>query len=149
MDYISKIKEMAKNCQDNLDYDYLELCIDSFKDYANTVIDYATKIEIVKERYSGDIDAKKDAIIRYDTARHNAHEAAISSVAGLNRFCERNNLEPFVKINVNNRHEVAEFVGNFVNQVYNDTIRGGMDKAVELAQERGDTYRYPKYEVER
>ena len=149
MNYIEKMDEIVKCCSDEFDFKLIEMSIDSFKDYVNSVVDYAVKIPLVRERYSYDLDRVKDEIKRFDQIRHDAHEAAIASLTSLNRFCSAHNLEKLSDVNTNDRYQVAEFVGNFVNQVYNDTIKGGMDKAVEFAQERGDEYRYPKYEIER
>ena len=62
------------------------------------------------------------------------HNCAIDSVNILNRMSKKFGLPPFADINTEQREEVADFCGAFVNQVYNkgigkDRLFGNMHQA--------------------
>lgn len=142
---LKELKELMHKCDDEYERMLIQNSVDSFVGYVNSVIDYAVKIPIAQESHAYDRDRLITEIQQLDHTRHYAHEAAISGCTSLNRLCELKGVEHIAKINTENREEVAQFVGNFVNEMYNETIRGGMDRAVEEAKEQ----HYPRYEIER
>lgn len=142
---IEKLEKLIKECNDEYELLLVQTSVDDFVRYVNTVIDYAVKIPIAQESFRYDRDRLIAEIERYDHARHYAHEAAIAGCSSLNRLCELKGVEPIAQVNTEDRHEVARFVGDFINEIYNDCVRGGMDRAVELAKEAP----YPQFKIER
>lgn len=131
---------------DEMSCSFLTRAFTAFPEYANVVIRQQTMIPIWNARYEG--QDLRDRVSEIDRQRHNAHEAAISSANMLNRMCAKNGLEPFFDGNTADRYEVADFVGDYVNEVYNHGIgkadgQGreltGMERAVHQRREDYDT----------
>lgn len=112
------------------DAETLELIKDQFSNFAQyslRVCDYVTKGEIAKKTLGG--DALREEMQNLDESRHNAHEAAISSLNMLNRLGSSYIGEPFADVDTCDRYAVADFVGEFVQEVY----------AGEIARTKGKT----------
>lgn len=131
---------------DDMSCSFLTKAFTAFPDYANVVVRQQTMIPIWNARFDG--QELRERVSEIDRQRHNAHEAAIASVNILNRMCQKNGLEPFFEGNIADRYEVADFVGDYVNEVYNHGIgktddRGrelkGMERAVHQRQKEFDT----------
>lgn len=112
-------------------FDFLGARLDAFPAYVNAVVRMETMMPIWRARY--DTQEFQDSVQRIDTERKHAHDAAIASVNILNRMSKSLGLEPFAEVDTNDRHAVAEMVGNYVNEVYNHGI-GGFDQAVKDKQ---------------
>lgn len=108
-------------------FNLLGRCLRSFPQYANAVINEQITTPIIHSRYDG--EELRNRIAELDTVRRNAHESAIGSLNILNRISAKHGLEPFAAIDTKDRHAVAEFVGQYVNELYNEGINGGMDAA--------------------
>lgn len=101
---------------------------DTFIDYANTVIRQQVMIPIWRTMYDGqDLRDKLESI---DQTRRIEHDAAIGGVNILNRMADRLGLEPFADIDTSDRYAVADFIGTYVNEVYNQGIGKTLDSAI-------------------
>lgn len=112
--------------------DFLAGHLNRFTDYANVVI---------RSQYMGPLWratlSTEDYISRtenLDKERRMKHNCAIDSVNILNRMSKNFGLPPFADIDTEERNEVADFCGAFVNQVYNkgigkDRLFGNMHEA--------------------
>lgn len=131
---------------DEMSASFLTRAFTAFPDYANIVIRQQTMMPIWQARYEG--QEFRDRVSELDTSRRNAHEAAISSVNMLNRMCAKHGLEPFFDGNTADRYAVADFVGDYVNEVYNHGIGKSDDKGRELTgMERAVHQRHEDYDT--
>lgn len=115
-------------------FDTLDSAFRAFPDYVNIVVQEQTMMPIWRARLEP--EEFREHVTEIDRRRKNTHDVAIDSVNMMNRFSKALGLEPFAEVNTNDRHAVAEFVGQYVNQVYNHGI-GGFDEAVKQAQRSG------------
>lgn len=115
---------------DDMSARFLTNAFVTFPDYANVVIREQTMLPIWAARYEG--QEYRDRVSEIDTRRHNCHEAAITGVNMLNRMCARHGLEPFFDGDTNDRHAIADFVGDYVNEIYNHGIGKTDDRGREL-----------------
>ena len=106
---------------------FMGMQFDNFISYANTVITQQVMTPIWKARYDGEEFRSKISDI--DRTRRMEHDAAIGGVNILNRMCEKLGLEPFADIDTNDRYAVADFIGTYVNEVYNKGIGKTLDSA--------------------
>ena len=109
-------------------YDTVSQSLDSFTNYANTVIRQQTMLPIYYARYDG--EELRDKVTNLDTRRRYAHDNAIGNLNMLNRISDRLGLEPFADIDTSDRYKVADFIGKFVNETYNNGIGRTFDEAV-------------------
>ena len=109
-------------------YESIGTALDSFTNYANTVIHQQHMLPIYYARFEG--QDLRDKIMSDDSRRKIAHDNAIAYVGFMNRLSDRLGLEPFADVDTNDRHEVARFIGDFVNETYNNGISGGMKKTI-------------------
>lgn len=119
--------ELFDGSQDEA-YDTLEHIFDSFVTYANTVIRMTVMVPIWRNRFDG--EDLRDKISSIDATRRSNHEAAISSIAMLNRLMKAHGLTPFADIDVTDRYQVADFVGSFVSEIYEEGKSKSMDDLV-------------------
>lgn len=108
--------------------------LDTFREYFNAVYNHVLGSESTRFNFNaGYIDAEKmrDQITRLDSERRSAHDRAIDSCAILNRMCDMYKVKhicPEVEKDfsgkVLNREEIADFVGQFVYNVYQRGIDG-------------------------
>lgn len=146
MTYIEKENAIIKKLHDtNYDMfdgdrdealDFLDSQLNSFPEYANTVIRQQQLMPIYQARYEG--QDYRDAIQEMDTRRHNNHESAISSVNVLNRLSKNLGLEPFAEVDTKDRVAVADFVGDYIGDVYKTGTKG-MDAATYQKDHAYDT----------
>lgn len=110
--------------------DFLADKMESFPKYANVVIREQIMMPIWQQRYEG--QEFRDKVQSIDATRRYAHESTISACDILNRMSKNLGLEPFANIDTKDRHAVAEFVGQAVNEMYNDGI-GNNGRAFDAA----------------
>ena len=123
--------------------DFIESTLTAFPTYANTVIREQIMTPIRRQRYEG--QELRDKIQDIDEQRHWNHESAISSVNMLNRLSRNLGLELFANINTNDRHAVANMVGQYVNEVYNKGIGNTFDEATYRKSKEYDTGEIKKH----
>lgn len=96
--------------------DFISDKLDAFPNYANIVINQQIVTPIIYERYEG--QEIRDRIEDLDKKRRSAHEQAIDGLNILNKLSNNLGLEPFAKVDTSDRYKVADFVGEYVSQVY-------------------------------
>lgn len=107
--------------------------LDFFPRYVDAVIDYAVKGSMLKESCAS-FEQRRAELERLDVSRRKAHDAAIAAVGVINRFCDAYHVEHLTDVDTTDRNAVANFVGNFVLEIYMGEINGkGMDEAVQKA----------------
>lgn len=99
-----------------------------FTDYVNVVIREQVMTPIWRQRCEP--EELKDNIEAIDRQRRITHDACIANVNVLNRISGMVGLPPFADIDTSDRYAVADFIGDYVNEVFNGGIHGGMDAAV-------------------
>lgn len=107
--------------------DFVASQLEKFPNYANIVIQQQIMQPIWYNRFEG--QELRDHIEGIDSNRRIAHESAIASVNILNRTCSKLGLDKFADIDTTDRHAVADFVGQYVNQLYNNGIGNNFDSA--------------------
>lgn len=107
--------------------DFITSSLEKFTDYANVVIREQVMQPIWNERCSTE-DANYHRQ-RIDAERRMKHNGAIDSLNTLNRLSVKMGLPLFADIDTNDRYAVADMVGDYVNEVYNQGIGKGMDGA--------------------
>lgn len=107
--------------------DFLSRQLIAFPKYANIVIKEQIMTPIWRNRCEG--QDLRDRIQDMDSKRRICHENAISATNILNRLSKNLNLPAFADIDTADRHAVAEFVGGFVNEMYNNGIGNTFDDA--------------------
>lgn len=159
---IKDLREAIVNRQEDQEYieEDLELVdekLDAFRQYFNAVFEHVMGSEsnrfLCNAGYM-EPDVMRDKNMELDAARRSKHEKAIDACNILNRLCDRHGIEhlcPDVEKDGEkcmNRDEIAEFVGYFVYNVYQqgigapelDQIRGdrtAIDTAIDIAKEKG------------
>lgn len=126
MNYIDKERNIIKKLKEtnyamfdgNKDeaLDFIGEQLNAFPNYANTVINQQILTPIIYAREEG--ENLRDKIQDLDNKRRLAHESAINSVNILNRLSKNLGLEPFADIDTTDRYIVADFVGQYVSQIY-------------------------------
>lgn len=107
--------------------DFVSQRLTAFPNYANVVIREQILTPIWRVNLGG--QELRDQIMSMDQRRHSSHENAIASLNGLNRMCESLGMGRFADIDTDDRHAVADFVGDYVNELYNNGIGNGFDEA--------------------
>lgn len=106
----------AKFGSDEENISFLEDRFDSFRTYVNAVASMEYKIPILRFRLEG--DEFRDAVMELDRYRKVCHDDVISTCSFFNRVSANLGLQPFYEGNIEDRHQVAEFAGDFVNELY-------------------------------
>ena len=107
--------------------DTISSALESFPDYANIVIKEQIMLPIWRERYEG--TEYREKVQEIDSNRRSCHDSAIASISMLNRISEMLHIEPFAAVDTNDRHAVADVVGRYVNELYNNGIGNTFDDA--------------------
>lgn len=108
--------------------DFIANRLNAFPTYANIVINQQIMTPIIYQRYDG--QELRDRIQSIDEHRKSAHDNAISSVNILNRLSNNLGLEPFATVDTSDRYKVADFIGEYVSQVYDMGQGKSLDDAV-------------------
>lgn len=112
--------------------DFISDRIGAFVKYANVVIQQQIMQPVWAKRYEG--QEYRDKVKEHDTKRKIAHDYAISSIDVLNRISKGMGIGKFADVDTSDRHAVAAFIGNFMNEIYNKGI-GGSDDAFEKTEQ--------------
>ena len=109
----------------------LKFAADGITDYVNSVCKhyYMAKILVAEK---GRFESREE-ISSLDKSRHLAHENVIMLLRAVNRQCEKQRIEPFCDVDLNDRHAVADFCGAFANEVFNHMIEGGIDDRIDFS----------------
>lgn len=119
--------------------DFIEEKLETFVKYFNAVYKDVMASNINRQLFAaGYIDGEtlRARTIETDCSRKIIHDVAIASCAQLNRLCETYGVTPFCPSEDADRTEIADFIGTFVYNVFQEGIgKTDMDKAVEIAKE--------------
>lgn len=111
--------------------DTVEEQMGKFTGYVNVVIREQVMGPIWRDRCEP--EDLRERIMAIDRERRIAHNAAIDAVNILNRLSKAYGVAPFADIDTDDRHAVADMVGDYVAEVYSrgtgKDARGGMDGA--------------------
>lgn len=92
--------------------------LETFPKYANIVIKEQIMIPIWQ--YSCDGAEFRENVQKIDGERRNAHDCAIDSMNILNRTNKILGLDPFFDVDTTDRHAVADTVGKYCCELYNN-----------------------------
>ena len=134
MNYKERIERLIHHTKQE-DYLNLEYFFNAFVDYVNSVVRFTWQIPMIQEKYAYDVEQRRVSINKLDVARHLDHENAIAMLRALNRHSLQVVGEVFADVDTDDRNAVANFCGDFVNTLFNQGIEGGIDAAVEMADE--------------
>ncbi len=137
------VRAMSEKVKDREEFEArLEIVgkgLESFTKYFNAVYNDVMQSEVNKVlRDTGRIDQEEyeRRIIASDQQRRAIHNRAITSCAQLNRYCEQFGVPKFCP-ETDDRHVVADFIGSFVSEIYQDGQQKTMDIAIETAKTSG------------
>lgn len=116
--------------------DHVGSMLTGFADYANIIIRENVMMPIWRQRCEP--EEFRDRVTDIDRQRRIQHEACIANVNVLNRISGKLDLEPFMDIDTDDRNAVADAIGAYVNEVYNDGVHGGIDAATMERREQYD-----------
>lgn len=119
--------------------DFVSQRLTAFPNYANVVIREQILTPIWRVNLEG--QDLRDRIMEMDQRRRSSHENAIASLNGLNRMCERLGIGKFADIDTTDRHAVADFVGDYVSEMYNNGTGKGFEAATSTKNREYDTAR--------
>lgn len=137
--YVEKFKtlmdaivENNKGDQQEIDYltNFTYERAGKFVIYFNRVYDDVLGSQMDRALFAGGALSQEDLqtrTMKRDSDRRSAHDMAISACEQINRFCKVNGV-PNICPETTDRYEVAEFIGRFVQDVYQEGIR---DKSLE------------------
>lgn len=129
---LQKLKETNYAAFDGDRDDALNFVTDrlqTFPNYVNSVITEQMTIPMIRFRVD-DPEQQGQMRMQIDRNRRICHDAAIDSVNQLNRISVLHGLPVFADIDTKDRTAVQDFCGEYVNQVYNNGIHGGMYESV-------------------
>lgn len=123
-------------------FDFVAAQLEKFPAYTNIVIREQIMQPIWYARFEG--ENLRDHIQSMDERRKMAHDGAIKSIDILNRLSKNLGLEPFADVDTKDRHAVAELVGQYVSEVYNNGINKSFDDMTYQKEKEYDTKVIPK-----
>ncbi|MBQ7424878.1 MAG: DUF3232 domain-containing protein [Lachnospiraceae bacterium] len=135
------VKAISVKETDKEEFDYMMQFVgerlQSFTNYFNNVYNDVIASEVNRVlRDTGRIDQDEFEyrITKSDKMRRASHEVAISACAQLNRLCDRYEVPQFCPVTTD-RHEIADFIGGFVSEIYQEGQRApSLDVAIENAR---------------
>lgn len=104
-------------------YTFVVDTTNKYVQYVNSVIIMELEMALYQGIRFDDPEKYKDKIIKLDTNRKQSHDIAISSCNQLNRLCETVNVDKICDFDTSDRYKVADFIGNFINEMYNEGIK--------------------------
>lgn len=104
-------------------YDFVVDKINNYVRYVNSVITMELQMVLYQGIRFDDPEKYKDKVIKLDTNRKQCHDIAIISCNQLNRLCEMVNVDKICDFDTSDRYMVADFIGNFINEMYNEGIK--------------------------
>lgn len=103
-------------------YDTIVSAMGSFVDYQNHVITMGIIQPTLYARYEG--QELRDKVMDLDQRRKSKHDAAIANMSMLNRICNSYGVERISPVDTRDRYAVAEFIGNFCAEIYEENRSG-------------------------
>lgn len=103
-------------------YDTITGAMSSFVDYQNHVINMSILQPTIYARYDG--EELRDKIQNLDSTRKIKHDSAIANANMLNRICDKYGVAPLVPVNTQDRYEIADFIGQFCSEIYEENKSG-------------------------
>lgn len=94
----------------------IDLALKDMTDYINSVISYVFGSEAAKEYLEG--EHLREELKSLDVKRKLKHDSAIASIAMLNRLCDILKIEHVTNVDLSDRYAVADYIGQFVCEVY-------------------------------
>lgn len=107
--------------------DFIADQLEKFPNYANIVIREQIMTPIWYQKFEG--QELRDHIQNMDQQRRSTHETAISAVIILNRISTQLDLDKFADIDTTDRYKVADFIGEYTDELYNNGIGKILDSA--------------------
>lgn len=99
-------------------YDTITSSMQSFVDYQNHVIHMSIVQPTIYILYEG--QECRDRVQNLDTTRKIKHDAAIANMSMLNRICDGYGVEHIAPVDTKDRYAVADFIGKFCNEIYEE-----------------------------
>ncbi len=130
MELIGQIVKNEKPEDVEFFVNYVVDSLNSFTGYFNAVCDNTNGMHINKLLRDGGRISQEEfewRITESDKRRRSAHNVAIDACNGLNRLCDKYGIEHFCPEEGSPREEIAEFIGSYVMEVYNEGIGKGKD----------------------
>ena len=130
-DAMELVNQIIKNeKQEDVDFfiKYVMDNLNSFTGYFNAVYDdvngmHTNKLLRDSERISQEEFERR--ITESDRKRRLAHNVAIDACHGLNRLCDKYGISHICPEDDASREEIAEFIGSYVTEIYNEGIGKG------------------------
>ena len=123
MDYKDKYLKLVNSAEDKDTAEFIFQCVDSCRNYVNSVLNMELQIPILKFRCPDESDYR-NSVMELDRLRRSAHEHAINCCRALNRYCNAVEIDTlWFEGDLNNRHEVATFCGKVVSSLFNNGIK--------------------------
>ena len=139
MDAIAQEKGLSDEAANN-SIESLSDGLGKFVNYFNAVYKDVIQAEVAMSfRDAGRIGQDKFEFMREqtDSRRRNAHDSAILACDRLNRLCDTFEVDHICPEKDADRYEVADFIGSFVSEVYQDGQHRNIDQAIDIARETG------------
>lgn len=151
------------------DITYIENGLNSFGKYVNLVSRFSVSLEKIKIKHLDEkgrmFDRKsyQEDIKELDERRRINHNKVIGICNSFNKMCEEFGLEPFYTGNIEDRNEVADFIGKTIFELYTNEIcrekyvidkiaednviikeNMSLDEIIKLCENNSDKMRYEK-----
>lgn len=97
------------------------LQLENFPKYIQYVLDYVIKGEVVEETNASFEQVREEKEL-LDRRRKQQHDSAIYALNAINRLCDAYEVKRIADIDTTDRNAVANFVGNFVMEIYMNEI---------------------------
>lgn len=134
---ISKNTDLSP-AERNDDLDFITDEMKNIIKYVSVVENMESQMSILRFRCEGEEYIAR--VENLDRTRRSAHETAIGAVSALNRLCRSYGLTPFYPGDEKNRHEVADFCGAALNELFvqrdKDPVRHVEEKLEEIWRDR-------------
>ncbi len=134
---ITKFKQLNISEEDK---DKLVSCLNSYVDYFNQVV----KMNI---RFSSTLTWTPTTEYMYksmDEERRFLHDLCIQNTKEINDLCDKYFIDHFCTCNLNDRYEVANFIGNVLSDTYSSEINRS-SKFDNMVQEYTDKNKFMDY----
>lgn len=136
---------------------FMEQRMMAFPNYTNVVIKEQIMTELWAAKFGYGSPEYRERYQEIDRQRHFAHNDACTSISIMNNTCKKLGIAPFTDFNVSlmtidddkfARQQVADFAGDFCNDLYNKGIGRTDDKGRELTgMDRAAYQRRAEYDV--
>ena len=118
--YVEKTERLFEKVKDDEEFkNEIVQLIKAFPDYVHVVNEFVFRKYEIQNLSPEDYRIKFSKI---DEKRHNYHESAIASLKVLNRISASLKMEEFADVDTSDRYAVADFVMEYVKQIYEAEI---------------------------